>query len=371
MAESREDDQLHFEALGIFDPVLHDEDHLRLLRYLVAHGADDSDLVSAARNDRLGSLGLDLAVSRVARLTFADAAAAAGLDIEAAGRLWRALGFPDPASDPPKLPPDAAHALEFMGTTAANVIGSETTLALARVLGTATSRLAEAVVDAFRMKFQAPLSTQGRPYSEVVEGYAQLADALLPEFTKVLSAIFGRHMVAVASRTWSLDADRATSQRELVVGFIDLVGYTTVSAILSSRELAHLLGRFEAIVDDVVETHGGRLVKHLGDGAMFVSDDSGSACRIAIDLLAALGADRQLPPARVGLAAGLVVALHGDYQGPVVNIAARLLGAAPPSAVVVDEEVRRTAGGSFRFELHHAGALKGFSTPPPMFILQL
>jgi adenylate cyclase len=359
-----------FESLGIFDPASPDaDDHLRLLGYLVAHGAREAQLIEAAREQRLGGLALDLALSSGMVVSFADAVSAAGLRPEVAARLWRALGFPDPVADPPRVPSEAVQVLRFMGATVFDVLGADTTLALARVTGTATSRLAEAVVDAFRVRVEVPLRTQGRPYSHVVEDYARLAVDLLPQFLDALGSIFRRHLVAVASGRWSLDEEGATPQRQLVVGFVDLVGYTALSRTLSPRQLAERIGRFEAVVEDVVATHGGRLVKLLGDGAMFVSDDASVACRLALDMLAGLAAEPELPAARIGLAAGKVVAVNGDYQGPVVNVAARLLGAAPPATVAVDESVRRAAA-AFRFDPHQVAAFKGFPSPPPIFLLR-
>jgi adenylate cyclase len=368
---SSERDRLEFQRLGIYDPTAPDaEDHLRLLRHLIAHGASETALVAAARQQRLGGLALDLALSHGVPVPFADGAAAAGLAADTAARLWRAFGLPDPSSDPPALTPDAIEALRFVGSTAADVLGSDATLALARLLGATTSRLAEATVDTFRLHFELPARAQGRPYSRLVEDYAELANALLPQFLDALAAIFRRHLVAFASGRWSLDAERATTQRTLVVGFVDLVGYTALSRALSARQLADLLGRFEAVVEDSVATHRGRLVKLLGDGAMFVAEDPNDACRLALNLLDALAADPDLPPARVGMAAGSVVALNGDYQGPVVNVAARLAGAAPPVAVVVDAEVQHAAASGFVFEPHRVAALKGFPSPPPMFVVR-
>jgi predicted metal-binding membrane protein len=54
-----------------------------------------------------------------------------------------------------------------------------------------------------------------------------------------------------------------------------------------------------------------------------------------------------------------VVALHGDYYGETVNVAARLVALAQPSRVAVDEEVRRRASCTFAFRRFPAQPLKG------------
>jgi class 3 adenylate cyclase len=75
-------------------------------------------------------------------------------------------------------------------------------------------------------------------------------------------------------------------------------------------------------------------------------------------------------PVRVGLAHGEVAALHGDFYGPTVNVAARLVGAAPPGGAVVDGAVRRlVVAPSYRFEPFDTGPLRGFDEPVPAFLL--
>jgi integrase len=71
-----------------------DAQTLRLVRYLLAQGAGREEIADAAHTASLGPLALDLALRRPGEeLSFEQAARAAGLDLESAGRLWRALGL--------------------------------------------------------------------------------------------------------------------------------------------------------------------------------------------------------------------------------------------------------------------------------------
>jgi class 3 adenylate cyclase len=115
-------------------------------------------------------------------------------------------------------------------------------------------------------------------------------------------------------------------------------------------------------VTDLVSRFGGRLVKFIGDEAMFVVEDPSRACELALALVEAFAADPALPPVRVGLAAGPAVALHGDYYGEVVNLAARLAKAGGASDVIVAESVRQELGEGFAFAPASALALKGFDS---------
>jgi class 3 adenylate cyclase len=65
----------------------------------------------------------------------------------------------------------------------------------------------------------------------------------------------------------------------------------------------------------------------------------------------------------VGLAAGPTVALHGDYYGEVVNLAARLAKAGEPSEVIVSDSLREAAGEGYVFQPVPEMALKGFDAP--------
>jgi adenylate cyclase len=123
------------------------------------------------------------------------------------------------------------------------------------------------------------------------------------------------------------------------VGFVDLVDFTRASTGLDAAEFGRVLARFEALAWDEVTEAGGRLIKLIGDEAMFVSPPTASACEAASRILSTCGRN-ELPQARAGLAAGSVLIRGDDYFGPVVNLASRLVDAAPPNAIVIDETYR-------------------------------
>lgn len=106
---------------------------------------------------------------------------------------------------------------------------------------------------------------------------------------------------------------------------------------------------------DVVIRHGGRVVKLIGDEAMFVVDSPVAAWAVARELVAA-----SPQPVRIGLAHGGIVALHGDLYGPTVNLAARLVAVAPSGAVVVSDSVRAAVAGRVDVEPIDVGPLRGF-----------
>jgi adenylate cyclase len=123
------------------------------------------------------------------------------------------------------------------------------------------------------------------------------------------------------------------------------------------RQLTGVLMEFDERTSEVVARGNGQIVKTIGDEAMFVTEDAGDACRIALDLVDASGGT--LPPVRVGLATGEMVSVFGDLYGPDVNLAARLVAVADPSTAVVSEQIPSATTG-FRFEPLPPLTLKGF-----------
>ena len=57
-------------------------------------------------------------------------------------------------------------------------------------------------------------------------------------------------------------------QVDTVVGFVDIVGYTSLSRRIA-YELEDLLEGFEENAHEVVAGHGGKVIKTLGDAVMF------------------------------------------------------------------------------------------------------
>ena len=123
-----------------------------------------------------------------------------------------------------------------------------------------------------------------------------------------------------------------------MVGFADIVGYTTTTRHADSDALSALLEAFEKDASETIAAHHGRVVKTVGDEVLFVADRRPtrprSPCASPIR-----AAGEGLPILRVGLAMGQVLSRFGDVYGSVVNLAARLTALAPPGTVLVDKEL--------------------------------
>ena len=60
----------------------------------------------------------------------------------------------------------------------------------------------------------------------------------------------------------------AGERRQVTVLFADLAGFTQLSGSLGAEEVHGLLNRYFAVVDGVIERHGGHVDKHIGDALM-------------------------------------------------------------------------------------------------------
>lgn len=338
------------------------DDDARLDRYLVSQGAEPDELREAIATGTRGALALELALrSPGERVPFADAVEEAGLTPPQAAAIWRALGFPDPLGSPPQLGRSQIGALHMLAEMRRQ-LGEETTLQLARVIGGSVARIAEAVIDAFRLNVEMPRRSAGEPYPDVVEDYARTAAVTIPALGQAITDTLVTHLVAVSRSAWGLDAAQSTVTRERIVGFADLVGYTASTRAAAPAELASLVSRFESCVAQVVAGFGGRVVKLIGDEAMFVIVDPVAACELALELQRTLADDAQLPAVRIGLAAGPVVSHRGDYYGDVVNLAARLVKVAEPGEVLVSEALADSDPTARGVQLEPVGIppLKGY-----------
>jgi adenylate cyclase len=311
-------------------------EHVRTL--LRAQGTSDEEIAEAEAGDVLDLLVADrLLVPAGQRYTEGEVAAKTGMEVDLLRRFWRALGFADVAPDDPKftdLDVDALLTLRsVMELGAADV---ESSLQLARVIGASMARIAEAEMS----PASRGITLGPSPGDSVVaaDRFAQLADRTIPAMGHLLEFVWRRHVQAVIRRTMMLRRSGDVARPVLAVGFADMVGFTTLSQQLSEEELAAVVGRFEEVARDTVTAGAGRVVKMIGDEAMFVADSVLDAARIGLALAEAYADDELLSDVRVALAVGPVLLQDGDYYGPVVNLASRMVNMAAPGSVLVTDE---------------------------------
>jgi class 3 adenylate cyclase len=168
---------------------------------------------------------------------------------------------------------------------------------------------------------------------------------------------------------WRSDGD--TAVRHAAVLFVDIKGFTRLTAIMRPDLAMALLRAFHAILASAVSAHRGRVHKYLGDGLMAVfgdeaarPDDAGDAIGCALGMLERLedwNAGRRragLQPVEVGIGVHFGAVAFGRTGtedageraviGATVNVASRLEGATRrlrTSLAISDEVVRALSSG--------------------------
>jgi len=137
-------------------------------------------------------------------------------------------------------------------------------------------------------------------------------------------------------------------RKVVTVLFCDLTGSTAIGERTDPEALRALMNRYYDTARGVLERHGGRVEKFVGDAVMAVfgipvasEDDALRATRAAVelrDVVQELGLD-----ARIGVNTGAVVAGEGDtlVTGDAVNVAARLEQAAGAGEILLGDDSLR------------------------------
>lgn len=290
-------------------------------------------------------------------LTSREVADAAGVDLEDARRVWRALGFPPVPEDRPFFNANdvtmlrSLHALRAGGPHD-DAMGMQ----LTRVTGQAFARLAEAQVASLFDRLERARAA-GELDAPVDDALWNGMNGLLPIFEPFLSYVWRRHLAAAVWRR-SLAAASPGTEQSLVVGFADLVNFTATSAALDEVELATMVDRFEMRVFDHVPEHRGRVIKMIGDEVMFCTEHVSDAIAIAFALIDAHQEDPALPDIRVGLAMGPTLSWLGDLFGPTVNRASRVVNIARPATVLVSEELVAAVRADARYTVRELRAIR-------------
>jgi adenylate cyclase len=322
-----------------------------LRHMLLAAGASEDDVDRAEREGWLPLLTLDSLV-RPGRPTHdvADVAATAGLDADQLRRLWRAVGFPDvPDGVAAFTDTDVEAAQRLLGGGLAHGSDFETLLRQVRVIGASMARIASVVAEHYgeQVLEQRALGVDDEAIA------TSFADTFDPE--ELAGLIVYSATVHLRAALWLRFARDAAPDLQIAIGFADLAGYTTLSAELDSEMLGDFVAQWEEVVYDTVAVHGARVVKTIGDEAMFVGLPA-TVANIAVALRAA-AASAGLPPVRTGLASGMVVARDGDFYGPVVNLASRLAEVVPPGAIYVSAALHDQLTGDPSFAWAAVGSV--------------
>jgi class 3 adenylate cyclase len=204
------------------------------------------------------------------------------------------------------------------------------------------------------------------------EAHGEMAHAIIPVDLATVEAFLGR--IGDPSAAPGVAAPAIDAGLRAVM-FTDIVGSTEMTARLGDSAALELVRAHDALVRRGLEAHGGREVKHTGDGIMASFDKVANAVRAAADIqrrFAAYNAEAsESLSVRIGVHAGEPVTEHNDLFGATVQLASRLCSEAEAGSIFVSELVRTLCEeDAARFVPLGERRLKGFTEKTPLFRLE-
>jgi adenylate cyclase len=184
-------------------------------------------------------------------------------------------------------------------------------------------------------RFGDPLSTAGRAQPEVV-------GKRLAELTAERPGVL-REAGLTALQVWQAVSEaqgRGHGEERMAIVFTDLVDFSDFALEAGDEAALELLREVGEAIEPPVITHGGEVVKRLGDGMMAVFAEPQQGLDAVVEArtrLAEVSADGYRPRIRAGMHVGQPRKLGGDYLGVDVNIAARVAEEAGADELLVSD----------------------------------
>ncbi len=370
--------------LGIIHPLEdgsgfahHDVDRVRLAEALEGEGVSLQHIGQAVE---AGAITFDWVLSDsgsgLTPTSYQEAAAAVGLPVALVDRLYTLWGMA--THEPGDRATDED--VQILATVASMYRtldeDGEALVAGVRYFGENLRRIAESAVRFVRSGVAEPLLASGMAPLQALTATAERRVQLTPDSEQLLGLLYRRMIYGY------LMQERIQLMEELLqaagvarprpahppaIAFFDVSGYTRLTEEAGDEAAAQLSAALGELVGQAARRYGGRAVKLLGDGVMFHFPDPRRAVTCALAMVRR-AAERELPPARVGVHAGPLVFRDGDYFGRTVNIAARITDYARPGEVLVSEDVTQAEPDLRRYRLIGPIALKGLSGPITLYV---
>jgi adenylate cyclase len=365
----REDAAMDFDVESLLEGLEGDARAARrkLLVRLHEDGFSEDELARAVKEDRLALLPVEQVLGGT--YTAAQLEERAALPAGTMVRIRRQLGLPEPGPDDRVYGEDDVEAAKSTKLFLDAGFAGERIDEITRVLGEGMGRLAATIVASFVDTFL----EAGESEAEVALRFAELADQLTPAFAPILVAGFKAHLRDSVARgalgLAELEAGDIAGAQDLAICFADLVGFTRLGGQVEVGELGTVASRLASLAASVTEPPV-RLVKTIGDAAMFVSTEPRALVKVALNLVDAFEQE-ELPSLRAGIAYGPALLRAGDYYGNSVNLASRVTGVARPGSVLCTREVRDAAADAFHWSAAGRHRLKGVSGPTLLYRARL
>jgi adenylate cyclase len=334
---------IDFEAEGLLEGAGDErerEARLELLLTLEAEGFRLDELRRATEQGRLALLPVELVLdSEGPRRRQRDMAEETGLSLDFLGEARRAIGLPDVDPDEPVITEEEvelAHSAKILLDAG---LDPESFLELTHVMSQAMATVAAALTSTFGAAMLRPGDTErdlGLRYAESLSNLGPLAG---PSLTHMLNLRLREQIRQAVVGQAELRSGQLPGAQPVTVGFVDIVGFTSLGEEVPPEELGALVRDFERSVERVVQPPV-RLVKTIGDAAMLVAPEPAAVVDALSRLVEGSRERDGRPLLRGAAAAGEALPRAGDWYGRPVNLASRLTTFARPGSVVASREIR-------------------------------
>jgi adenylate cyclase len=362
---------IDFEAEGLLGDLTGKarEARLALLEELANQGVSLEELKRAVEENRLVLLPVERVFDTgTEHYTVAQVAEKTGLERDFLLRLLRALGAPIPEDDQAVYTEADLEAAKRAKMFIDAGLPREGVLETSRLIGISMANLADANREMVGEVFTEP----GIDERELAMRYAAAAKAMAPLLGETLLHAYRIHLREAIRRAVISEAElaegRFSGTDEMTIAFADLVGFTRLGESLDIEQIGDLTGKLFELASDAAQPPV-RLVKMIGDAAMFASREPQPLLDAVVGLIESAGTE-ELPPLRAGVARGQALGRGGDWYGRPVNLAARITNFARPDSIVVDQSVKdaiaQTNGRPFDFSFAGKRRFKGIEGEVPV-----
>ncbi|MBW3661740.1 MAG: adenylate/guanylate cyclase domain-containing protein [Actinobacteria bacterium] len=340
------------------------EEDEETIEALVSLGVDEDEARRAVRTGRVPLVLTQQLFSDRRSYTLARIAGKSGVPESVLGEIRAALGLP-------VVDRYGRNELEWAREVAKllETIPVDTVIRGTRSRGQAAWSMAMSDLALIRDELVIPLRQSGADDLTVAVALAEMARRLEPISEKLVVATYRMVLEHVLSTEVAALAARGHEPEiDIAVGFVDVVGYTALSARIDPQGLDEVLDRFESRVIEVAASAlEVAVVKYLGDAAMLVAPDTVTLVRVLLDLVRPIEALEEAP-LRAGVASGPVLVREGDYYGSAVNLAARLTDRARPWSLLADPTLQDDLEELFDVKRIPPVRLRGLGTQRPLVV---
>jgi adenylate cyclase len=348
-----------------------------LLRMWEDAGLTAESILAAAES---GDLSLDFLESpgwelppRLDR-TYRQLAEERSMPVDLLQAIHRSMGFVPPDADDLAKPDDVV--IADLVRILIDIGGSHDAIGrLFRVYADNLRRLALAEADLYVEQIEHPSRSAGTSEPELMRRGAGVGRDMAPLVRASLAAIYERHRQHVWAQhsveTAEMVLERAglyqRAERTPTICFVDLTGYTRLTEEQGDEAAARLASRLAALVDGVALRHGGRPVRWLGDGRMFLFPEATAAVRAALEMSEGAPA-AGLPTTHIGIQSGPVVLQDGDVFGRTVNVASRIADLAEGGYVLTTQgTMRQVDAAEIEWARIGPAELQGVASPVTLY----